>query len=94
MYFHGINRQEVPNKSFFLYISLSRQVRNFPYLCIFLSEPLFYCFKSGEIFFNPRRGLLSSHRGLLSSRRGLSSSRRELKNLPKPLYFLIGEKYK
>ena len=51
MYFHGINRQEVPNKSFFLYISLSRQVRYFPYLCIFLSEPLFYCFKSGEIFF-------------------------------------------
>ena len=88
MYFHGINRQEVPNKSFFLYISLSRQVRNFPYLCIFLSEPLFYCFKSGEIFFNPRRGLLSSRRGLLSSRRGLlssrrglSSSRRKLKNL-------------
>ena len=81
MYFHGINRQEVPNKSFFLYISLSRQVRNFPYPCIFLSEPLFYCFKSGEIFFNPRRGLLSSRRGLSSSRRGLSSSRRELKNL-------------
>ena len=42
MYFHGINRQEVPNKSFFLYISLSRQVRYFPYLCIFLSEPLFF----------------------------------------------------
>lgn len=51
-------------------------------------------FKIPDKFFNPRRGLLSSQRGLLSSRRGLSSSRRELKNLPKPLYFLIGEKYK
>ena len=88
MYFHGINRQEVPNKSFFLIHFSFPQAHYFPYPCIFLSEPLFYCFKSGEIFFNPRRGLLSSRRGLLSSRRGLlssrrglSSSRRELKNL-------------
>lgn len=39
MYFHGINRQEVPNKSFFLYISLSRKPTTFLTHVYFFQSP-------------------------------------------------------
>ena len=82
MYFHGIIRQQVPNKSFFFYISFRTKNRRNSFHKDISSFLTWNSSRTAETFFNPRRELLSSRRELLSSRRGLLSSRRELKNYP------------